>query len=142
VNITYNDSTTPSGQQYSELIATTGWEGIVEKGYDKISEALSRSWYVVCAYEGNRLIGSARIVGDGVYQNFICDVMVVPEYQGQGIGKAMMKMILQKCVNEDVLLVSLFAAKDMSAYYQKLGFAERAPDCPGMRWMDKSILSK
>jgi N-acetylglutamate synthase-like GNAT family acetyltransferase len=139
MNITYYDSTIPTGQEYSELIATTGWEGVVEKGYDKLYEAISNSWYLVCAYDGDRLVGSGRIVADGVYQAFITDVLVLPEYQDQGIGKSIVKKLLKKCKDEDVLLVSLFAAKDMSAYYQRMGFIERVSDCPGMRWVDRNI---
>ena len=50
--------------------------------------------YSVCAYDGEKIVGFARIVGDGVLFAYIQDVMVLPEYQGQHVGSCLMEYIL------------------------------------------------
>lgn len=139
MTITYTDSIVPSGQAYSTLIESTGWQGIVERGYGKMFEAVSNSWYFTCVYDGDRLIGSGRIISDGVYQALIVDVIVLPEYQGNGIGKEIMKRLLKKCNENDVLMVSLFAAPGKSGYYNNFGFVDRPQDAPGMRWVNRNL---
>jgi hypothetical protein len=69
--ITYDDTSIPSIRHDLALVESTGWRGIVEKGPQRMAEALSNSWYLVCAYDGDRLVGSGRIVSDGVHQALI-----------------------------------------------------------------------
>jgi N-acetylglutamate synthase-like GNAT family acetyltransferase len=137
--ICYEDSNLPLEQDYYELINSTGWLGIVEKGKQEIIKAISNSWYLICAYEGNKLVGSGRVLSDGVYQAFICDLIVLPGYQGKGVGKEILLKLLKRCNEQDILMVSLFAAKEKSNYYKKFGFEDRPQDSPGMRWMNRDI---
>lgn len=135
--IRYDDRSTPAVKDYLALVESTGWPGIVEKGARKIAEALSNSWYLVCAYEGDRLVGSGRIVSDGAHQALICDLIVLPEYQGRGIGSEILTRLLKKCRDRDITMVSLFAAQGKSGYYTRFGFEERPHDAPGMRWVKR-----
>ena len=48
---------------------------------------LENSAYIVSAYDGERLVGLARLISDGGYVNFISDVIVHPKYQLKGIAK-------------------------------------------------------
>ena len=45
----------------------------------------------------NKLIGLVRIIGDSTYEYYLTEVMVLPEYQGQGIGTKLMKASLDYC---------------------------------------------
>ena len=56
---------------------------------------LENSAYIVSAYDGERLVGLARLISDGGYVNFISDVIVHPKYQLKGIGKNLVEMILE-----------------------------------------------
>ncbi|MCP4672631.1 MAG: GNAT family N-acetyltransferase [Desulfobacula sp.] len=51
-----------------------------KQGYEKS--------YLTCfAFDDSRLIGMGRALSDGEYQAAIYDLVVLPEYQGGGIGK-------------------------------------------------------
>ena len=138
--ISYVDGSIPAVMEYLALVESTGWQGIVEKGAEHMTEALTNSWYLVCAYDGERLVGSGRIVSDGVHQALICDLIVLPEYQGRGIGSEILTRLLKKCREHDITMVSLFAAKGKGGYYERFGFAERAQDAPGMRWVRRDMI--
>ena len=82
----------------------------------------------------------ARVVQDGL-QALIMDVVVLPEYQGQGIGKTLMVHVmeyLETASQGGGLFVNLMSAVDRVGFYEQFGF-ERRPNekrRPGMtKWI-------
>jgi GNAT superfamily N-acetyltransferase len=71
----------------------------------------------------------ARIVSDGGYVRYIADVVVHPDYQGCGIGKAMINQIMEHIRRgkreDERILVCLMAAKGKEPFYKKCGLEER-----------------
>ena len=123
---------TPSFNEYQALHKTTGWNAEGLDTYDQLYQAISNSWYSASIYDGPALIGYGRIISDGIYQTFICDVMVHPEYHRLGIGAKVMEALLEHCKRRDIKWIQLSCAKGKQLFYQKLGFTERDPDAPGM----------
>ena len=56
--------------------------------------ALANSLFTVVAMRENRPVGMARVVGDGGYVYFICDVIVRPSCQSQGLGRRIIEQVL------------------------------------------------
>lgn len=87
---------------------------------------LENSSFVVSAYHENILIGIARLISDGGYVNFISDVIVHPDFQGAGVGKKLVKIILDYLKNslekDEKVGVYLMSAKGKEPFYEKLGF--------------------
>src|SRR5215470_16061574 len=50
--------------------------------------------YTVCLREDGRLLGFARVVGDGVLYFYISDVIVHPVLRGEGYGVRLMNSVL------------------------------------------------
>lgn len=48
------------------------------------------------AYDGEKLVGIIRVVGDGHSVVFIQDILVLPEYQSRGIGTELLQCIMQE----------------------------------------------
>ena len=46
------------------------------------------SSYVSSAWDGETLVGCARVLSDGAVRSVLYDLAVLPEYQGQGIGSS------------------------------------------------------
>jgi ribosomal protein S18 acetylase RimI-like enzyme len=81
-----------------------------------------RNSYAVCfAYDGDRLIGAARAISDGDEHAAVYDVILLPEYQGQGVGRLIMEDLMARL---DVPTVILFAVPGKEGFYQKLGFSK------------------
>jgi GNAT superfamily N-acetyltransferase len=117
----------PSPEEYADLVKAVGW-GAREQ--DVVEEALPNSLYGVCARVGSAIVGMARIVGDGGLVYYVQDVVVRPEYQGQGIGTAMMDKIMsyiQAHASENSV-IGLMAAKGRENFYQQYGFVQRPND--------------
>ena len=91
---------------------------------------------MICAYQGQRLVCFARIAGDGALSYIINSVMVAPEFQGQGLGKALMQAISDWLIaNADAsAYVCLMAKEPADQLYQQFGF-QAIPGNIGMRWI-------
>ncbi|AYA75950.1 GNAT family N-acetyltransferase [Bacillus sp. Y1] len=126
------DELSPAKEDFIKLHQTTGWNAKGLYTYDQLYTAICNSWYSISIYHNRKLIGFGRIISDGIYQTLICDVMVHPEYQGQGIGKKIIEALLKKCEGEGIKWVQLFCAKGKQEFYHKLGFISRESEAPGM----------
>jgi ribosomal protein S18 acetylase RimI-like enzyme len=54
---------------------------------DKLEMASKNSFAVCSAFVDGKMIGFGRAISDGQYQSAIYDVVVLPEFQNQGVGK-------------------------------------------------------
>ena len=92
---------------------------IENREFDKIQSAFQKSYKVVTAWDEKKLIGSCRMLSDGICYGAIFDVAVLPEYQKKGVGKGLMKLLLKKEESMTIHLTSTFGNED---FYKKLGF--------------------
>ena len=81
--------------------------------------AFEASHTTVFIYKGSRLIGFGRAISDGEYQGAMYDVAVLPEAQGKGVGKIIMKTILDRLPTCNIIL---YATPGMEGFYKKHGF--------------------
>ncbi|MNW53724.1 acetyltransferase [compost metagenome] len=125
----------PSVDEYMTLIASTGWDGILEKGKARLEKCLKENWFSVSVYnEADEIIGYGRILSDGELQALICDVIIKPEFQRKGIGSLIVTRLIEECKKHDILLIQLFSAWGKEDFYIKHGFEKRADEAPGMRY--------
>ncbi|MBR4121968.1 MAG: GNAT family N-acetyltransferase, partial [Erysipelotrichaceae bacterium] len=57
----------------------------------RIEKALAQSLYTLGAFDGGRLVGFVRCVGDTEFILYVQDVIVLPAYQRRGIGRELMR---------------------------------------------------
>ena len=119
-------------EQYAALFDTTGWNEMYQREPIELQAALAASWYVVSAYEQDELVGSARLVSDGVLYAVLFDMIVAPEYQRRGIGTELLHRLLHRCEEAGIRDVLLFAARGVADFYRRFGFVERPDHAPGM----------
>ena len=90
------------------------------------------------AYEGEKAIGMVRLIGDSGMSFYIKDFAVLPEYQGMGVGKKLLRQ-LQQYISEHIdkewaVSLELISTKEAMNFYKACGFEERPCewDGPGM----------
>jgi ribosomal protein S18 acetylase RimI-like enzyme len=90
--------------------------------------------YSVCAVEDDKVIGFARLVGDGGLYFYLQDVIVLPAHQRKGVGSALVERLLAFLGSTALpgAFIGLMAAKGASDFYRRYGFAERPEGRPGM----------
>ena len=125
----------PTSDQFWKLFQTTGWNEKYLLSSDELMRALRSSWYVLSAYNGERLVGFGRLVSDGILHAMIYELIVLPEYQGQGIGGKILEKLVKKCKESGVRDIQLFCAAGKREFYEKRGFVVRSEDTPGMQYI-------
>ncbi|MBL6690388.1 MAG: GNAT family N-acetyltransferase [Pseudomonadales bacterium] len=73
------------------------------------------------AMVGDRCIGTARALSDGIGNAYVIDVWTQSTYRNQGIARTMMEMLLEKVAGQHVYLQT----DDAVEFYRKLGFSEQ-----------------
>ena len=85
----------------------------------KLEVAFRNSEMRCFAYHEGRLIGAGRGISDGALRAAIYDLVVLPEYQGKGIGTMIMNYLLERANAE---IVMLFANPGKEPFYGRFGF--------------------
>ena len=123
----------PDKKEYFALFETTGWNQSYGASPDELELANRNSWFTLSAYDDGKLVGFGRLVTDHVLHAMIFDMIVLPEYQGKGIGTTIIKTLVKKCTDHGIRDIQLFCAKGKRGFYERNGFEVRAPDAPGMQ---------
>jgi len=125
--VTYCNTIT--AQAYNELRALTDWFKYSER---QMQMAIEGSEYLIAAMDGDKTVGAARLVSDGGCYGIIADVIVNPEYRGEGIGKHMVCSIIEyvKSTLEEgeIYGLNLQAAYGRESFYEQMGFVARPTD--------------
>lgn len=118
-----------SVQDYLRLRQSVGWKAVSAR---QAENNLRNSAYLVVVRDGENTTAAARLVSDGGTVQYIADVMVLPEFQGRGLGKIMVGMILDHVRGTlepgEWVRVNLMAASGKEPFYRKMGFSEHPCD--------------
>jgi len=80
------------------------------------------------------LVGLARATSDHAFNATIWDVIVDPEYQGQGLGKALVEQLVRALLRREIGNVTLFADARAVEFYRQMGFEADPDGIKGMFW--------
>lgn len=90
------------------------WPGQYDEA--KTKSALSRTLNIT-AYDGPKLAGCLRILTDGYYFGTITELLVLPEYQKQGVGSRLIQL-----ARENTPTMLYFGAQPgVEGFYEKNG---------------------
>ena len=83
--------------------------------------AFNNSFTVVFAFDDDKMVGFGRAISDGICQAAIYDVAVKPDYQGNGIGKLIIRNLTQQLPGCSFIL---YASPGKEDFYRKLNFSK------------------
>ena len=135
--IKFTKETSVSIDDVLHLYQAVGWTNYTNQP-QMLDQALSHSLTTYLARDGEEIVGLVRLVGDGFSSVFVQDLIVLPTYQHQGIGSALMKEALADYKDAyQVQLVTEQTEKTLG-FYRSLGFETLSTyDCTGMIWVDR-----
>ncbi len=93
---------------------------------EQIRLALDHTLFRVGIYDGSSIVAMARMIGDVGMCCYIKDVIVHPDYQGQGIGSILMQELLryieENGIKNTEISAELSALPEKIPFYEKFGF--------------------
>ena len=90
------------------------WPGKYDEG--RTADAISKTLNIT-AYDGEKLVGCLRILTDGYFFGTITEMLVLPDYQRQGIGSRLLQL-----ARENTPTMLYFGAQpDAEKFYEKNG---------------------
>ncbi|MCS0589578.1 GNAT family N-acetyltransferase [Massilia norwichensis] len=82
--------------------------------------AFTNSLYRCFVYDDGSLVGTGRVLGDGVDAAYLCDVAILPSHQGRGLGKAIVARLVEQARGHRKII--LYAVPGKEAFYARFGF--------------------
>ena len=119
------------------LYQAVGWTNYTHQP-EMLEQALSHSLVIYVALDGDAVVGLIRLVGDGFSSVFVQDLIVLPSYQRQGIGSALMKEALEDYKDAYQVQLVTDQTERTLGFYRSMGFETLSTyDCTGMIWVNR-----
>jgi len=76
------------------------------------------------AFDNNskKAIGMGRLISDGFSDAYIQDLVVLDEFRNKGIGRRIVKELIEFCKKKQIHWVGLIAEPNQDRFYENLGF--------------------
>jgi len=86
----------------------------------ELYKALLNSHSLITAWDGNSLVGLGNAISDGYLVVYYPHLLVLPAYQGKGIGKMIVAKLQKKY--RDFHMQMIVADGKTADFYKKVGF--------------------
>jgi ribosomal protein S18 acetylase RimI-like enzyme len=83
-----------------------------------LRRSFEQSQHVAFARDGDRVVGMARLLSDGVCNAYVVDVWTASSYRRQGIASKLMRLLIDAVPGQHIGLQT----DDAQALYESLGF--------------------
>jgi GNAT superfamily N-acetyltransferase len=101
---------------------------------DALRQSFEHAQHVAIAWDGDRLVGMARLLSDGVCNAYLIDVWTASSHRRRGIGRAMVEALSAAVPGQHVGLQT----DDAAEFYEALGFKPQPAFMSRVsgRWLD------
>lgn len=104
-----------------DLYKSVGWINYTQQP-EKLKKGYENSLCILGAYKDNELVGILRAVGDGATILFIQDIIVLLEFQRNGIGTQLIKSVLEKYSHVYQIELLTDDTEKTVEFYKSVGF--------------------
>lgn len=112
-------------EDFVRLFESAGWG---KPALNIAKTALENSFVTFEVRDGDKTIAMVRLLGDGAMAYFMKDLIVDPDYQGQGIGAALLShienYIAARTDKDWPARFQLMSAKNKDGFYEKMGLTK------------------
>lgn len=114
--------------EWTESIDAIDWEelsalykiALGDKPAAELEIVFSNSRYLCIVRDDGRIVGVGRALADGVDTSYLCDIAVLPDYQGTGLGKQIVARLVALSHGHKKIL--LYAVPGKEPFYRRFGF--------------------
>jgi len=107
-----------TGADIESLRDAVNWPRNVGQ-YDQI---LKKSYSHYSVQHGGCLIGFLNVISDGIGNAFLVDLMVHPDFQQQGLGRAMVETAIRDLTSDGIQQIQTTFHPESESFYRRCGF--------------------
>src|SRR5438270_11485719 len=93
-SVQYSETQNPPLESVLALYRANHWSAADKP--ELLHSALLASHSLITAWDGSKLVGLGNAISDGHLVVYYSHLLVVPEYQGHGIGTRLMQMLMAR----------------------------------------------
>lgn len=114
--------TTVDGKSIRDIYQAVGWDD--GSGDCEILSKLAQNSAIFAGafLDNGQMIGMGRVLSDNLSDACIQDIAVLPEFQCQGIGREIMRLLIAECKVRGIEWIQLIASSSGKKLYESLGF--------------------
>lgn len=91
-----------------------------EKKSADLQQVFGNSMFCCFVFHTDTLVGAGRGLADGRDCSYLCDVAVHPQYQGKGLGSAIVAKLVDLSAGHNKIM--LYSEPGKEVFYRRLGF--------------------
>ncbi len=127
-------------EEYMEMRRLVEWSAFP---LEQAAEGIKNTFILICFRVDGKPVALGRAVSDRGYVVYIADVIVIPEYQGNGLGRKIMESLMEQ-IRASMkpgyrIMITLMAAQGKEKFYNKFGFVDRPSEfygCGMHQWIE------
>jgi GNAT superfamily N-acetyltransferase len=108
------------GVDWEELSALYRAAPLGDKAPSHLKTVFSNSLFKCFVYDRAVLVGAGRALADGLDCSYLCDIAVLPRYQGTGVGKQIVNHLVEQSRGHKKII--LYAVPGKEPFYRQFGF--------------------
>ena len=116
----YEENAPVQAEALADLRQAVGWNRMEECYRDP---SLT-SYYHIAAYDNGVLAAYIDCISNNVTDAYIQDLMVHPDYQGNGIGTELMNRMIAFLKSKHIFMISVIFEDSLRSFYSRFGFTE------------------
>jgi ribosomal protein S18 acetylase RimI-like enzyme len=124
--------------QITRLYRAEGWW---QPGDNAKKELIPRlvagSHCFVIALAGSEMVGMGRAISDGISDAYIQDLVVHSNHRKQGIGKLILRTLLERLHADGIAWIGLIAEPGSDPLYRHAGFREMSGSTPMLMFEER-----
>lgn len=111
---------TTEGVDWDELSALYRAAPLGDKKPLHLQKVYANSLFKCFVHDDGRLVAAGRALADGADCSYICDIAVLPSHQGTGLGKQVVRYLVDASRGHKKII--LYAVPGKEPFYRKFGF--------------------
>ena len=119
----------PDALAWHEHLDAIDWQALEDlyrraplgnKNARDLETAFRHSRFHVFAFDGGQLVAAGRALADGVDVAYLCDIAVLPAWQGTGLGRQVVERLMAATQGHKKRI--LYAVPGKEPFYRRFGF--------------------
>ncbi|HCW35411.1 MAG TPA: N-acetyltransferase [Staphylococcus sp.] len=114
----YSIKRIPNNEDLQKLYLSVGWDVYVKNNED-MTVLLKNTCYFVTVWDNDQLVGLTRIISDDYSIAYVQDILIDPDYQGNGIGSNLLNMIKERFNHVRQVVLMTDTSEKTINFYEK-----------------------